>query len=1309
MDFLKVNSQDFPKRGVSEISPSFKVIAPKDLIIKGGDFYAVYIPEKTLWSTNEQDLFAMIDKELDACAEKHKKEHPDYAVKVKYMWDGDSRMVNKFRDYCKNQSRDSGVQLDSKVIFSNHELKREDYASKVLPYPLEEGDISAYEELMNTLYSPEERHKIEWAIGSIVNGDSKRIQKFLVLYGAAGTGKSTVLNIIQQLFEGYYTVFDAKALGSSNNEFALEAFKTNPLVAIQHDGDLSHIEDNTRLNSVVSHEEMIVNVKFKSAYPQKFQCFLFMGTNKPVKITDARSGLIRRLIDVQPTGNTLKSSRYKAIMKQIGFELGAIAYHCKQVYEEDPGYYDNYIPLAMIGASNDFYNFMLDSFFKFQKDNETTLKVAWEMYKAYNEEAKVPYPYTQRVFKEELKNYFYDYQERHTADDNSRIRSYYSGFRVDKFKEFAEENTEKEPNDISWLSFKEQESLFDSYFKDTPAQYANEQEHPCQAWDKTTTKLSDLDTRKLHYVNLDDNVVVIDFDIRNEKGDKDYERNYAEASKWPPTYAELSKSGGGIHLHYIYNGDTSKLSHIYSKDIEVKTFSGGSSLRRKLTKCNDISIATLSSGLPEKETKSKMVEFKQVEDDIHLHNKIRKYIRKESFPSTAQSINAIYDELEAAYKAGFSYDISDLKPEIIAFAAQSTHQSKNCLKKVTEMKFTSADILEQSMKTTNNFNNYQDVYFYDCEVFPNLFVVVVKKRGKDAKPKVYINPSQEDIVYILSLPLIGFNCRKYDNHIQHGALIGYSCKELFDLSVNMIQNKKGFFGVAYNYSLTDILDYCSKKQSLKKWEIELGKHHQEAGFAWDKDVPKESWNTIVEYCINDVMATEAVFEATQPDFLARCILAEITGKTINDTTNTLTQTWIFEDNKNPQSCFNYRFMGDMRKDDTFVEGFDEYTRFNSEGKPVFPGYIFENGVSTYREEIVGEGGYVYAEPGIHTNVALLDIASMHPSSIVAEDLFGKYTRRFKDILDMRIAIKHKDYDRAKTMFDGKLEKYLSDKDSAKTLSGALKIAINSVYGLTSASFENPFRDIRNVDNIVAKRGALFMINLKHEVQKRGFTVAHIKTDSIKIPNATPDIINFVVEYGKMYGYNFEHECTYDRMCLVNDAVYISKNCTVERCEELYGTEYVNSSNDICKENKEEPGAWSATGKQFQVPYVFKTLFSHEPIELRDLAETKEVKKGDLYLDMNETLGPDEHNYVFVGHVGLFCPIKPGCGGGELYRIDREKPFAATGTKGYRWLETEVVESCGKQDDIDISYYAKLVDDAIESIAEFGDAEMFIGD
>ena len=375
--------------------------------------------------------------------------------------------------------------------------------------------------------------------------------------------------------------------------------------------------------------------------------------------------------------------------------------------------------------------------------------------------------------------------------------------------------------------------------------------------------------------------------------------------------------------------------------------------------------------------------------------------------------------------------------------------------------------------------------------------------------------------------------------------------------------------------------------------------------------------------------------------------------------------------------------------------------------PFFPGYKYEAGISTYWGEEIGEGGYVYAEPGIYTNLALLDIQSMHPHSIKAENLFGdEYTQRFVDILNTRILIKHGKFDEAKKLFDGKLAPYLNDPKQAKQLSKALKIAINSVYGLTSAGFENPFRDQRNVDNIVAKRGALFMVNLKHFVQGLGYTVAHIKTDSIKIPNANKDIIKAVQEYGAEFGYDFQHEATYEKMCLVNDAVYIARFADPEECQKYYG--YIPDDNaDVVKDHP-EVRRWTATGTQFAVPYVFKTLFSHEPIDFKDMCETKSVTSA-LYLDME-----DGNEYRFVGRVGLFCPMQVGHGG-TLYRQTENKKTGAkgwanaTGTKGWKWLEAEDVKEQHLEEFIDRGYYRKLVDDARSSIANYGDVERFLSD
>lgn len=1297
LDFIKISTRS-PKKDCIEIYPKFIIKKSSDLMIRGGDFYAVWVEDAGLWSTDEQDALRLIDRELKRYFDE-KFQKFEGTVRVLYLWDADSGMIDKWHKYCQKQMRDHYQMLDEKLIFSNDGVNKKDYASKRLSYPLEKGDISSYDKLISTLYSEEERHKIEWAIGAIVTGDSKMIQKFMVLYGSAGTGKSTIINIIQQLFEGYYSVFDAQALGSASNAFALEAFKSNPLVAIQHDSDLSRIEDNTRINSLVSHEYMTVNEKFKSTYTNRFKCFLIMGTNKPVKITDGKSGLLRRLIDVHPSGNKVNAEEYKDLTGKIKFELGAIASHCKEVYLSDPGIYDDYIPTAMMSASNDFYNFIIDSYHIFKREDGTTLKAAWEMYKTYCDEAKVPYPLTRMKFKEELKNYFREYDLRFTANDGSRVRSYYGGFRTDIFN-MPNETKEGKRYIENWIQFKEQKSVLDDLLSDCPAQYANDRETPRQAWDKVESRLSDLDTSRIHYVKVPENHIVIDFDIKDAKGNKSLEKNLEAAAKWPQTYAELSKGGAGIHLHYLYSGDVSKLSRIYDDDIEIKVFKGGSSLRRKLTKCINLAIATISSGLPTKGEK-KVVNFNVIQSEKGLRDMIKRNLNKEIHPATKPSVDFIYKILEDAYNSGLNYDVNDMQNAVTAFAAQSTHQADYCIKLVNKMKFKSEDISEPvNDKDTK-------LIFVDVEVFPNLFLVNWKLEGEGNPVVRMINPSPDEIEELLRFNLVGFNCRRYDNHILYARLMGYTNEQLYRLSQKIISgDRNAFFGEAYNISYTDVYDFSAKKQSLKKFEIKLGIHHQELGLPWDQPVPEERWVEVAEYCDNDVIATEAVFHARKDDFTARQILADLAGMSVNDTTNTLTTRIVFGKERHPALVYTDLATGE-RTDGTH----DNVS---------FPEYEYKDGKNMYRGTDLGYGGYVYSEPGMYGNIALLDVASMHPNSAINLNAFGEYTQRFKDILDARIAIKHGDFDSAKKMFGGKLAKYLSDENSASSLAQALKIAINSVYGLTSANFDNPFRDIRNKNNIVALRGALFMRTLQDEVQKRGFTVAHIKTDSIKIPDATPEIIQFVMDFGEEYGYTFEHEATYERMCLVNDAVYIAK--------------YKGGKHD---------GEWTATGTQFAVPYVFKTLFSKEPIEFEDMCETKSVSTA-LYLDTNEGL-PDVseyekelskaesdykkglisdttfehicekvtdkiaegHEYRFIGKVGQFCPIKPGCGGGLLMRKKDGKYYTATGSKGYRWLEAEMVRTLDKKGDIDKNYYIKLVNDAVETIAKYGDFEWFV--
>jgi energy-coupling factor transporter ATP-binding protein EcfA2 len=611
MDFYRIAVKETKERGM-EIYPDFVVGRSKDLMVQGKSFYAIWDEEKGLWSRDEYDVQRLVDEELDREAERLGLGGP---VIVKHMRSFGSNSWAQFRKFLANVS-DSSHPLDSKLIFANTEVKKTDYASKRLPYAIGEGDVSAWDELISTLYSPAERAKIEWAIGSIVAGDSKKIQKFLVFYGPPGTGKSTILNIIESLFQGYTTTFDGKALGSSNASFATEVFKHNPLVALQHDGDLSRLEDNARLNSIIAHESMVMNEKYKPSYTSHVDAMLFIGSNQPVKISDAKSGIIRRLIDIHPTGVKIPTKHYNTLIGQVDFELGAIAQHCLTTYlEMGKNYYNGYRPVEMMFQTDIFFNFIEAHYDIFTKQDAITLTQAYKLYKEYCADSGIDRPLPQYKMREELRNYFDDFSDRGELGGKS-VRSLYSGFNAEKFKEPA-----KDQGAFS-LVLDATTSLLDEVLADQPAQLANKDETPAKKWSNVKTKLLDIDTQELHFVKVPKNHIVIDFDLKDIDGVKSIERNLEAASSWPPTYAEYSKSGNGIHLHYIYSGDVGDLATEFAPGIEVKVFRGDSSLRRRFSKGNGIGVSTISSGLPLKLKKEKMLTQKTIISEKGLRDLI---------------------------------------------------------------------------------------------------------------------------------------------------------------------------------------------------------------------------------------------------------------------------------------------------------------------------------------------------------------------------------------------------------------------------------------------------------------------------------------------------------------------------------------------------------------------------------------------------------------------------------------------------------------------------------------------------------------
>ena len=463
-----------------------------------------------------------------------------------------------------------------------------------------------------------------------------------------------------------------------------------------------------------------------------------------------------------------------------------------------------------------------------------------------------------------------------------------------------------------------------------PAQYStiDEREKPIVSWDKCFTRLCDLKTNELHYILPRDKngkripIVMIDFDLKNEKGEKDKYLNLEAASKWPSTYGEFSKGGCGVHLVYYYNGDLTKLASEFAPGIEIKNFAGNSSMRRRLSFCNNIPFATLEEGaLPLRE--EKMIDIHELHDQKHLINKIAKSLRKEdNVGGTKCEVEFIKKTLDDAYNSGMTYDVSDMRIDILFFAAGSTNNADYCKQLVNQMHFKSKDLEKKtpeeirSTVSKREFKEDDPIVFFDIEIFrptepgeidddglenEGLFLVCWKIEGELQEVHAMVNPKPHEIIDLFGLKLVGFNNRDYDNHMLFGRALGYTNAQLYDLSQRIIVEKArdAKFPQAFDISYTDVFDFSSKKQSLKKFEIDLGINHVENALPWDKPAPKSRWPEIIEYCKNDVIATEAVFNSRHEDWIARQILADIAGGKVNDTTNSLTLKIVFGNERHP--------------------------------------------------------------------------------------------------------------------------------------------------------------------------------------------------------------------------------------------------------------------------------------------------------------------------------------------------------------------------------------------------------------------------
>ena len=300
MDFLDVSVKKFTSNNRAldyEVSPDFIFGDTKDLVVKGSKFYAYW--NGSFWDTKQKNLFYDIDSLLWRRARELEDGRPGLRIDVKEIRKASAGKFRLFADFCK-ACEASDISFNQKVLFADHKMQRRDYATTQLTYSPQEGEAVAFKELIGTLYLPKELDKILWFMGALFTNKMYKIEKFMYLYGSKGSGKGTVLKIFRMLFEDYCGTIDLKLLTSAD-QFATGQIQEVPLL-IDEDTDISHIYNDTPLLKLTSHETISVNKKFKEPYDVKFIGLLITASNQRYKVRNVDSGITRRAIVVNPSG-----------------------------------------------------------------------------------------------------------------------------------------------------------------------------------------------------------------------------------------------------------------------------------------------------------------------------------------------------------------------------------------------------------------------------------------------------------------------------------------------------------------------------------------------------------------------------------------------------------------------------------------------------------------------------------------------------------------------------------------------------------------------------------------------------------------------------------------------------------------------------------------------------------------------------------------------------------------------------------------------------------------------------------------------
>lgn len=393
----------------------------------------------------------------------------------------------------------------------------------------------------------------------------------------------------------------------------------------------------------------------------------------------------------------------------------------------------------------------------------------------------------------------------------------------------------------------------------------------------------------------------------------------------------------------------------------------------------------------------------------------------------------------------------------------------------------------------------KDLLFYDIEVFAHdAFVVFKDIDGKLVR--CFKNKFHGIWDVIEGKTLVGFNNYWYDDKILSEMLRGFTPEQLKKTNDKIInEDYKGF--IDSRLRTLDVFQQISVSRSgLKKIEGNMGKMILESSVSFDIDRPlsDSEYQEVFEYCCYDVDMVIEIWKLRKKSYFEpKLTLLKRYGNPRAAKWNTTTISANMLINKPLPKWSGHRVPEDMME---LVppDVKDMWNSINAIG-----------GEPSKKSITVNEFGnsIQFGFGGLHgvpknkkrfENVILSDVGSMYPSIIHNLNVLGGATSLYESIRVERLEVKHKD----------------------KTLSDALKLILNSVYGLLKNQYSTLYNP--RASATVCIYGQIILYELCRRLSQT-CEISNINTDGVAYTSDNEEYLAICKEWEEEFQFGLEHE------------------------------------------------------------------------------------------------------------------------------------------------------------------------------------------